>query len=114
RARKPEPIRIGDVSDWGYRIALENLPISTENVFTNYDESNPARIDFALSDGSELELVFPEVGVCFLICNPKGRQFVRPRISRAAFQPLLALCQFWDRWSTMSNCINPKLRAWRY
>jgi hypothetical protein len=61
RARKPDPIQISGTSDWGYRIALENLPISTENVLTNYDETNPAKIEFRFSDGNELQLIFPEV-----------------------------------------------------
>jgi len=85
RARKPEPIRIGDTADVGYRIVLENLPISTENVFTNYDETDPAMITFGLSDGSELQLVFPEVGVCYLVCNAKGRPVRTPATFKSSF-----------------------------
>jgi hypothetical protein len=85
RSRKPEPIQICGVSDWGYRVALENIPISTENVFTNYDETNPARIDFHLSDGSELRLIFPEVGSCYLTCNPKGRPVRTAAVFRSSY-----------------------------
>jgi energy-coupling factor transporter ATP-binding protein EcfA2 len=86
RARRPEVIRIAGVHDWGYRIALEDLPISTENVFTNYDDENPAQIDFSLSDGNRLQLIFPEVGVCYLVCVPKGRPVRTPANFRSIFR----------------------------
>ncbi|ODR98969.1 hypothetical protein AUC68_07365 [Methyloceanibacter methanicus] len=85
RSRRPEPVRVGDLSDHGYRIFLENLPISTENVFTNYDEENPAKIEFKLSDGNELHLIFPEVGVCYLICNPVGRPVRTPAVFKSTY-----------------------------
>jgi hypothetical protein len=69
----------------GYGIALENLPISTENVFTNYDETNLARIDFRLSDGSALQLIFPEVGSCYLICSPKSKPVRSPAVFKSTY-----------------------------
>ena len=48
-------------------IMLDGLPVSTENVFHNYDESNPATIEFRLSNGNVLNLYFPERGQCYLL-----------------------------------------------
>lgn len=50
-----------------YTIRLEGLPVSTENVFHNYDESTPATVDFRLSNGNSLILCFPERGSCSMI-----------------------------------------------
>jgi len=50
-----------------YPIRLEGLPVSTENVFHNYDESNPATIEFRLSNGNGLTLFFTERGQCNLV-----------------------------------------------
>lgn len=73
RARNPEYITLPDGDQWGYRVSLEDLPVSTENIFNDYDDSIPATVDFRLSNGNELRLVFPEVGSCLLFCRPKSR-----------------------------------------
>jgi energy-coupling factor transporter ATP-binding protein EcfA2 len=59
----------------GYPVRLEGLPISTENVFHNYDESTAATVEFRLSNGSTLNLYFPQRGECYLI--PVSDQFIR-------------------------------------
>ncbi len=84
-SRKPEALQIAGSSEWGYRINLENLPISTENVFTDYDEENPAKIEFRISNRNRLEIVFPEVGSCYLICRPEGRPITSPATFRTAY-----------------------------
>lgn len=58
----------------GYRVDLTDIPVATENVFYDYDDSEPATITFRLSSGNELLLFFPEPRDCFLICQPQGRQ----------------------------------------
>lgn len=58
-----------------YPVRLEGLPISTENVFHNYDESIPATVEFRLSNGNSLNLFFPERGQCYMI--PTSDQFIR-------------------------------------
>jgi hypothetical protein len=58
-----------------YPVRLEGLPISTENVFHNYDESIPATVEFRLSNGNGLNLYFPERGQCYMI--PTSDQFIR-------------------------------------
>lgn len=50
-----------------YVVRLEGLPVSTENVFYNYDESVPATVEFRLSNGNNLSLYFPERGRCYMI-----------------------------------------------
>jgi hypothetical protein len=48
-------------------INLQGLPVSTENVFHNYDESLPATVEFRLSNEGGLTLFFPQRGQCYLI-----------------------------------------------
>jgi energy-coupling factor transporter ATP-binding protein EcfA2 len=67
RARKPEYLRLGEDHFYGYYIDLENLPVSTENVFTDYDDSEPATITFRLSNKNKLKLVFPVVNQCWIV-----------------------------------------------
>jgi energy-coupling factor transporter ATP-binding protein EcfA2 len=71
RAKNPELVDGPDGRTFGYSVDLSGIPIATENVFYDYDESEPATIRFQLSNGNELLLFFPEVGICRLICYPK-------------------------------------------
>jgi energy-coupling factor transporter ATP-binding protein EcfA2 len=84
-SRSPEPVRIERKQVWGYRISLEDLPISTENVFTDYDDSEPARVTFGLSNKNELELIFPEVGSCILVARTGDLEVRSPSEFRRAF-----------------------------
>jgi hypothetical protein len=59
----------------GYPVRLQGLPISTENVFHNYDESTPATAEFRLSNGNSLNLCFPERGECHMI--PVSEHIIR-------------------------------------
>lgn len=72
-SRKPELITLPNEQTMGYRVPLEDLPVSTENVFSDYDDSQPALVEFKLSGGNRLQLVFPEQGVCYLICRTTAR-----------------------------------------
>jgi len=54
---------------------LEGLPISTENIFYNYDESSPATVEFRLSNGNSLAIFFPERGRCYMI--PTSQWMIR-------------------------------------
>lgn len=75
RTRKPEPFPGPPGTIRGYAIDLRTLPVSTENVFHNYDDSEPALVTFRLSNGNELVLYFPEKGSCYLF--PKGERSVK-------------------------------------
>lgn len=80
---------------WGYKVPLDDLPVSTENIFSNYDDSEPAIIDFRLSSGNHLELRFPEPNLCYLICKSKTRamrtpsDFKREYAASVGFVPVL-------------------------
>jgi energy-coupling factor transporter ATP-binding protein EcfA2 len=65
-SRPPTRVYIGEVSHVGYRIPEESVPISLENVQTNYN-GEEARVTFLLSNGNSLALVFPEDGGCVLL-----------------------------------------------
>ena len=70
RARARNPELVDDAKGRqvrGYYVRLEGLPISTENVFHNYDDSTPATVEFRLANGNSLNLVFPERGECYMI-----------------------------------------------
>jgi energy-coupling factor transporter ATP-binding protein EcfA2 len=72
-SRNPEFIDLKVEESWGHRVPLADLPVATENVFTNYDDSQPAVIEFRLSNGNKLDLVFPEQNLCYMVCKTKGR-----------------------------------------
>ena len=79
----------------GHRVPLKGLPIATENIFTNYDDLEPAVIEFTLSSGNKLKLVFPENDACYLICDAKKRpaytpsEFKRAYNASVGFVPIL-------------------------
>jgi predicted ATPase len=41
----------------GYSIDLQDIPVATENVFYDYDDSQPATVTFRVSNGNELILL---------------------------------------------------------
>lgn len=67
-----------DTKTWGYSVSLEGLPIASENIFSDYDDSEPAMVKFRLSNGNQLMLYFPEQGVCNLICETVHRTIRSP------------------------------------
>lgn len=69
-SRKAERITGPTGLAWGYSLDLDEIPVSLENVFHNYDEGQSATIKFSLDEGKSLVLFFPERGVCYLI--PEG------------------------------------------
>jgi len=78
RARKPEYLRIDDRGVFGYRVDIEGLAVSIENVFTDYYESEPATVTFRLSNKNILQLVFPAVSECLLVLETTGKQIKSP------------------------------------
>ena len=44
------------IHSYGYRVALGNLPMAAEAIFTDYDDSEPASIEFTLSSNDKLRL----------------------------------------------------------
>jgi energy-coupling factor transporter ATP-binding protein EcfA2 len=79
RAKRYHPTYIDSAIHRGfaYRVDLNEVPVSTENVFTDYDDSEPAEIEFTLATGRRLKIVFPEADSCLLI--PEGTGIIRER-----------------------------------
>ena len=73
RSRKPVLVDGPNGEIRGYDIDLANVPVATENIFFNYDNTIPAKVTFRLSNGNELLLFFPERNVCSLIPQTRGR-----------------------------------------
>ncbi|WP_189523694.1 MULTISPECIES: ATP-binding protein [unclassified Mesorhizobium] len=67
-ARKGSPIRVhvGEEVAIGYRIPAESVPISLENVQTDYNGAE-SRVTFHLNNGNSLALIFPDDGGCVLV-----------------------------------------------
>ena len=63
--------------DWGYRISERVIPVSLENVHTDY-EAEHARVRFRCSNGNVLHLVFPSDGGCILFPDAQGKQYHTP------------------------------------
>ena len=58
RAKNPVIVPGPEYERWGYSVSLNDVPIATENIFTDYDDSEPAHVKFRLSNGNELLLFF--------------------------------------------------------
>ncbi|MFH1970330.1 MAG: ATP-binding protein [Verrucomicrobiota bacterium] len=69
----------------GYFVDLRDIPVATENVFFDYDDSRPATVTFRVSNGNELALFFPERGVCCLICQASGRAITSTTAFKSQF-----------------------------
>lgn len=76
RSRNPELVQGPRGIVRGYAVDLKDVPIATENVFFDYDDTQPASVRFRISNGNELVLYFPEIGSCHLICETKRKAVV--------------------------------------
>jgi predicted ATPase len=85
RAKSPERIEVDGVVTLGYKLNIEELPVASENIFHNYDESQAATVAFKLSNDSVLKLYFPERRVCLMVAEPKSGEVRAPRDFRASF-----------------------------
>jgi len=70
--RKPTIIRGPQGRNFGYAIDLSATSVAEENIFFNYDESEPASVRFKLSNKNELLLYFPERDVCYLFADTQS------------------------------------------
>ncbi len=75
RARTKKAERLPGQQKSGWTVAEEAIPISLENVHTNYAEVDSSVV-FHLSNGRELTLLFPREGGCFLIPDDSGKRIV--------------------------------------
>ena len=88
RARNATRIQIDDKIDWGYRISERVIPVSLENVHTDY-EAEHARVSFRCSNGNILHLVFPSDGGCILFPDAQGKQCHTPGRFKNLFPMLI-------------------------
>lgn len=73
KAKFKSPEHVHSLKGLAYNIPLDDIPIATENIFSDYDDSEPATIDFNFSSGARLQLYFPDNDLCYLICHPLGK-----------------------------------------
>ncbi|MFZ2067015.1 MAG: ATP-binding protein [Xanthobacteraceae bacterium] len=69
----------------GHRIDLSAVSVAEENIFFNYDDSQPASVRFKLSNKNELLLYFPERDTCFLIASSEQGRVSTPSAFRSRF-----------------------------
>ena len=85
RGRPPEIISGPQGTTFGYRIDLGAISVAEENIFYNYDDSEPATVKFTLSNRHELTLYFPKQDVCYLIPDAGGTPIQTARDFRYHF-----------------------------
>jgi predicted ATPase len=85
KAKSPERVEVDGLLTLGYRLNIEELPVASENIFHNYDESRPASVVFKLSNDSSLTLHFPERGACIMVAEPKNGDVRSPKDFRSKF-----------------------------
>jgi hypothetical protein len=71
RSRAPERIDLAEGRRIGYRLNEASLPISLENVHTDYEPTD-SKVTFTLNNGNRLHLIFPESQGCFLVPDAPG------------------------------------------
>ncbi len=69
----------------GYAIDIDTISVAEENIFYNYDDSQPASVSFRLSNGNSLTLRFPKAGVCNLIADDPTKRIPTPALFRSRF-----------------------------
>jgi energy-coupling factor transporter ATP-binding protein EcfA2 len=86
QGRSKTPVRVPgpDGDTIGHWISEKNLPISVENVHTDYEDTD-TRVVFRLSNGNTLQLFFPRDGGCVLLNDVDGRATRAPGDFRRAF-----------------------------
>jgi len=88
-SKKAEIIRGPGGPTNGYRVDLSAISVAEENLFFNYDQSEPATVKFKLSNGNELLLHFPEQGTCYLIADANGKTNHTPSTFKSQFNSMV-------------------------
>jgi AAA domain, putative AbiEii toxin, Type IV TA system/AAA ATPase domain len=90
RTRAPSRVYIGDNTIIGYRIPEESVPISLENVQTDYNGAE-SRVTFELSNGNSLVLIFTDAGDCILVPKLDGGLTLNAAAFKRAFPTSLVI-----------------------
>ena len=88
-SRSPDMVRGPQGPVLGHSIELRAISVAEENLFYNYDASEPATVRFLISNRNELTLYFPEQGSCYLIPDANGKQPRSPSAFRTHFNCLI-------------------------
>jgi hypothetical protein len=110
-ARKAEIVVGPNGSVYGHAVELASISVAEENIFHDYDDSEPASVCFHLSTGNSLTLFFPAEGGCFLLPDAQGRSINTPTHFRTQFSVQSALSRSSARSSTMSHCMKGRRRG---
>lgn len=89
-ARRPDILPGPDGERFGYELTQSTIPISLENVHTEYVDQDSS-VAFTLSNGNQLVLFFPEEGGARLFPRVEGPQVRRPKDFREQFPVSVAL-----------------------
>ena len=84
-SRKAELIEGPDGARPGYSVDFAALSIGEENIFFNYDVSEPASVTFSLTGSKKLVLYFPEERLCYLFADDPEKHIMFPRQFKSAF-----------------------------
>jgi predicted ATPase len=85
RSRSPEFLPSpGGLTRRGHRVPDESIPISLENVHTDYADVD-STVTFHFTDDSEIVLFFPRDGGCYFFPLPAGRQVVSSTGFKSSF-----------------------------
>ena len=85
RSKSPIPVTGPNGHTRGYSLDLTDVPVAIENVFFDYDETQPATVTFTISNGNKLQLFFPERNTCILTCQTTGKQITSPSTFRSQY-----------------------------
>ncbi len=87
-AHRAVPIRGPHGTVYGYEVNLASISVAEENIFYNYEDDEPARVVFQLSNGSMVKLHNPEL-------RPSDRQLglSHNRSGSRGFQPRTTSCR---------------------
>lgn len=85
RSRNPTFIQGPHGKTRGYLVELHDIPVASENVFFDYDDTKPATVRFKISNGNELVLFFPEQGTCYMICETQKRSVTSPTTFKSQY-----------------------------
>ncbi len=92
-SRSPELCPGPDGKAHGWPVSLANIPVAGENVFHNYDDSEPAIVTFKMRGNLSLVLYFPKAGVCYMHADGalvrKPADFKKVFSCRVAHVPIL-------------------------
>lgn len=70
-SRAPSEIFIGEERHVGWRVPENSIPMSLENVHTNYSSEHSV-VKFFLDNRNQVRLIFPAEGGCVLIPDVRG------------------------------------------